>query len=212
MNARHVLVVAALVASSAAQAVTIFSTDFNSEVPGLGLNPGTKAPTGFTIVPDGNGMLGSVDIIDNSALNTAVGNGFFIDLDGTTQRAGILSTTLNLTGGTTYVASFQLAGNNRSPYDDSVVVNFGSTTQQGPYILLPANTPFTTYTLSFTPATTGAYTLSFLNNSLTSDNMGALLDNVSVSTAAVPEPESLALMLAGLASVAWVARRRAPRG
>lgn len=34
------------------------------------------------------------------------------------------------------------------------------------------------------------------------------IDNVILSTAAVPEPETYALLLAGLGVLAWVARRR----
>jgi hypothetical protein len=37
------------------------------------------------------------------------------------------------------------------------------------------------------------------------DNFGALLDNVSVS--AIPEPESYAMLLAGLSLIGFMARR-----
>ena len=43
----------------------------------------------------------------------------------------------------------------------------------------------------------------------TSDSYGGSLDGVSL-TAAVPEPETYALMLAGLATVGFIARRRRP--
>ena len=37
---------------------------------------------------------------------------------------------------------------------------------------------------------------------------GKLYDNLSISTAAVPEPESYAMMLAGLSLMSVIARRR----
>ena len=42
----------------------------------------------------------------------------------------------------------------------------------------------------------------------TSNNTPALRD---IAVAAVPEPETYAMMLAGLLGIGWVARRRSPR-
>lgn len=55
-------------------------------------------------------------------------------------------------------------------------------------------------------ATSASSTLTFSALG-TSDRLGTSLDQVSL-TAAVPEPSSYALMLAGLAAMGWVARRR----
>ena len=64
------------------------------------------------------------------------------------------------------------------------------------------------YTTDFT-ASSGSTTLTF--NALgPDDGFGASLDNVSV-VVAVPEPGTYALMLAGLAGIAFVARRRTRR-
>lgn len=62
-------------------------------------------------------------------------------------------------------------------------------------------------------ATSTSTTLAFFGraNGVLSNNAGIGLDNVSVTqiTSAVPEPETYALMLAGLGAVGLVARRRA---
>jgi hypothetical protein len=58
--------------------------------------------------------------------------------------------------------------------------------------------------LSFTPTATGSYGFSFYNHG--GDNQGAILDQVTIT--AVPEPETYAMLLAGLAAVGFAARRR----
>jgi len=58
-------------------------------------------------------------------------------------------------------------------------------------------------TLNFTPAGDALYQFGFQDNS--SDNVGALLDNVSIS--AVPEPETYAMLLVGLGLIGFSGRR-----
>jgi hypothetical protein len=62
--------------------------------------------------------------------------------------------------------------------------------------------------LNFTPSSDGSYSFSYQNAG--GDNFGALLDNVSVS--AVPEPETYAMLLAGLGFVGFMARRKRRSG
>lgn len=64
-----------------------------------------------------------------------------------------------------------------------------------------------TYDLTSVLATGGDYTLRFA----TASNVGSMVmgvDNVSLQVAAVPEPESYAMLLAGLGMIGAVARRR----
>jgi hypothetical protein len=71
---------------------------------------------------------------------------------------------------------------------------------------LPKNAGWTHYSLVFTPLLSGTRYVRF--STWSNDNQGMLLDNVSVTTAAVPEPETYAMMLAGLGIVGLMARRR----
>ena len=188
--------VAAMAFGVSAQAVPIFADNFDADATGL-----NQAPTGWTV------SSGTVDVVGNGVDDRVPGNGVYIDLDGTTSLAGLLtSPSLNLTAGLTYTATFDLAGSQLGSTETGVVT-FGS--QSLNYSLASA-APFTTFSLSFTPSTSGAYALSFHNDG--GDDVGALLDNVVVNqvTVPVPEPETYALLLAGLAVLGAVSWRRRP--
>ena len=186
---------AALAFGVSAQAAPIFSDDFNANPLGLNI-----APAGWTVAS------GTVDLIGNGFFDFLPGNGVYVDLDGSTSKAGLLtSPTLNLTGGMTYTATFDLAGSHRGSTETGTVT-FGSATLS---YSVASGDGFAATSLSFTPTTSGAYTLSFQNAG--GDNVGALLDNVAVNpavTGLVPEPQTYALMLAGLAAVGMLSRRR----
>lgn len=186
----------ALALGGAAQAqVIIFSDDFNSNASGL-----NTTPVGWSVSG------GTVDIIgEGTGYNYfPPGHGLYIDLDGSTGSAGLMSQGFSLMAGTTYVASFELAGNQRQAGDDTVSVNFGGASGNW---TLGQSDGWTPLSLSFTPVSSGSYYLSFKNNG--GDNVGALLDNVVIT--AVPEPESWALMLAGLGLLVASGRRRLSR-
>ena len=191
MRALRTLAIAGLLASGLAQAAPIFNDDFDAN--GLGLN---EVPAGWTVSG------GTVDIIGSPSFHVLIpGSGRYIDLDGSTGSAGLLSTSFSLAAGTTYLAEFDLAGNHRYSTAESVTVNFGTASLTAS---LPIETGWTAYTLYFTPSASGSYSLSFQNAG--GDNIGMLLDNVSI--AAVPEPGTLAMLLAGLGMIGLIARRR----
>lgn len=195
MESRHVLAAILLSAAGTANAVTIFSDNFNTDA--LALNA-TTFVGGWTV------SAGTVDLIGPGLYDLMPGNGRYVDLDGSSGDAGVFDKLLALTGGVTYSASFQLAGSQRG--DTNVVdVAFGTTLNT--YTLASAD-PLGTFTLIFTPVTSGSFALTFANRG--GDNVGALLDNVAVNTA-IPEPSSYALMLAGLAGMGAIARRRDKR-
>jgi len=178
--------------ATAAQAAPIFSDNFNADVQGLNT---TTFLGGWTV------SNGTVDTIGTGFFELLPGNGNYIDLDGSSYQAGTFSNSVVLTGGTTYVLSFQLAGNHRGYGPDVVDVTFGSST--GSHTMYSGD-PLTSFSLSFTPGVSGPASFSFHNHG--GDNVGAILDNVSI--AAVPEPETYAMLLAGLAALGMAARRR----
>lgn len=184
---------AALGFCAASHALPVLADNFDADA--LQLNQ-TTFLGGWTVTD------GTVDLIGAPNFYDLIpGNGRYVDLDGSSNDAGVFTKVLNLTGGVTYQASFDLAGNQRGGADDIVDVAFGAT---GATYTFASADPLSGYLLAFTPGTTGSYSLSFANRG--GDNYGALLDNVSVS--AVPEPGTLALAMGGLLAVGFIARRR----
>ena len=174
-------------------AAPIFSDNFDSYAANQ-LNWNPPASSGWTVSD------GTVDLVGAGGTDLIPGNGRYVDLDGSTSNSGLFSNHVDLVGGTTYTLSFDLGGSHRGS-TETVNVNFGSTAAS--YTLNSAD-PFSTVTLNFTPGSNSSYDISYQN--LGGDNVGALLDNVSVS--AVPEPETYAMLLAGLGLMGFIARRR----
>lgn len=181
-----------------AHATVLYSDSFDADALKLGTSGSAAVPSGWTVAG------GTVDIIGaGGGFDFLPGNGHYIDLDGSSGAAGTLSKTFNVVAGTYYV-TFELAGNHRNGDDESTTVTFGQAGHLVADIYTPSeNAGFTTYTLSVT-TTGGPLRLSFHDAS--ADNVGALLDNITVG--AVPEPESLPLMAAGLLTLGFIARRR----
>ena len=196
MILRTLAFTAALLGASAAHAGTIFYDDFNND---YAVDNKTDFLQGWSI------PIGTVDVTAPGWYPQVSNSGNFVDLDGTSYVGGLFMNSVYVAAGTTYELRFDLAGNQRQWGADTVVVAFGSTSQ---VFEVQDYQPLTTLSLFYTPQLDGYATFSFHN--LGGDLRGALLDNVSVSDAvsAVPEPETYAMLLAGLATVGGMARRR----
>ena len=177
----------------------VFTENFNGfKADQLKWNP--AGANGWVVGPTAND---TVDLIgQGGSFDLLPGNGRYVDLDGSTNSSGVLRNFVDLIAGTQYTLSFWLAGNQRVDQGtESVNVHFGGVNQTFNLSYLD---PFKTFSLIYTPTVTNTYSFGFTTNS--NDNVGALLDNVSVT--AVPEPETYALMLAGFGLIGFSARRR----
>ena len=78
---------------------------------------------------------------------------------------------------------------------------------------LPGNTPFTSRLVSFTALNAGSARIFFTDTNPTGDNIGPMLDNVrlEISSGAVPEPATWAMMIAGFGLVGASMRRKATK-
>ena len=206
-------VVVALFAAASASASPvnlITNGDFESVAPGYTFS------SGFHVVNSGSSAIGgwtvgasSVDLIRN-AYNAI--NGYSIDMLGT-PGPGFLSQSFNVVAGQTYHLAFDMARNANGPAGQGVAVQFGGVAQNFYSTAAASNTLYSN-TLSFTAASTGLATLSFASAAKAGtpfDNYsGAVIDNVSVM-AAVPEPETYAMLLAGLGLMGFLRRRKAAK-
>jgi choice-of-anchor C domain-containing protein len=196
--------IAALFATGAASAATnlIKNGDFESHptlsVPDGGylkVSAGSGGITDWTVGGD------SIDLILNSYGSIGV-NSTSVDMLGT-PGPGILSQSFDYAANTTYTLSFDVS---RNPNGSYTALNVNVNGIDNLYV--GTSTP-TTYTFNFTTgATAGSQLLTF--SSVGGDRYsGAVLDNVKL-TAAVPEPETYAMLLGGLALVGFAARRKKP--
>jgi hypothetical protein len=182
-----------------ASATTVLVDNFDLDAPPVLNWPGDAVFTS-------TGAPGSVDLIGSPPpfFDLQPGNGYYVDLDGSTggghDPAGQLTST-GIFGPGTYTLQFLLAGNLRGAPDQSTTVNLGDFSAT----LTPSST--TAFTLqSFTFTTTVAGNLVFTEHG-PSDQQGNLLDNVLLSTG-VPEPATWAMMLLGFGGLGGLLRVR----
>lgn len=148
---------------------------------------------------------GTVDLIGvGSPYDFLPGNGLYVDLDGSTWNAGIMSTktTFTFEAGKQYMLAFDLAGNRRGYPDDTVEIDIGVGTLLSDTITLSSSDPFTQYVYYFTGDGSSG---KLIIENLGGDNVGALLDDVLLTV--VPLPSAAGLATLGLLAVAGTRRR-----
>lgn len=195
-------------AAAAPAYAVVYSTDFSSISSSSGGTPqGDGSIWGVTSFSTGSpaatwsSSVGNFDYLKsgNSGYSCVGGSGGCIELGGSyTSPPSKVDFTLNLAPGN-YAIAFDYNRQKYGPSGFELMID-GVTVES--FEVLAADNIWRTHTEAFTTSG-GAVTFSFVTGSL-NQNVGTLIDNVTV----VPEPETYALMLAGLGLVGFMARRR----
>ena len=130
---------------------------------------------------------GSVDLIANGYFSGSCPGGSCVNLHGSSNLAGILTSKQMFDPGN-YIVQFELSDNPSSSSKDAVEVTLGNRI----FFESPASTTgFITFSIPMT--ITSPAPLTFRN--ISGDNIGAILDNVQVSS--VPIPAAIWLLGSG---------------
>ena len=137
-------------------------------------------------------------------ITCAGGNGKCVDLDGSTGNAGILASSLLSLAAGSYTFSFDISGNQRNHSSDSMTMSLGGFLTQS--FNLAASDPWATKIYNFTVASATSNYILF--NHVGGDNVGIMLDNVSLTRASeVPEPSAMFLFGLGLLGLGFARRK-----
>ena len=187
-----------------AQAAVVFSDDFSSDAP---QQIGANTLNNFDVS-------GTVDVVGsgNFGITCAGGSGFCIDIDGTPGPGGLtVNQTFAYSLGDIVTLSYMVSGNQRGGAADSFnafLSGNGVSTAQG--LALSPFTGFQNQMLTFTATSNGFATFGF--SSTSADNVGPILDNVSLDISsgmgAVPEPSTWLTMLLGFGLMGGFMRSR----
>jgi hypothetical protein len=151
-------------------ATVVFLSHFDDENGGDGaLN--------WTDFEEWNVIDGCVDLHGNGFVDVWPNNGVYVDLDGTCQQGGTMETKEEFAFEPgDYMLEFWLAGNNRIPAPDTVLVRLGTLHEEE--IVMERDDPFEHFQREFTVASATSARLLFQNYG--GDDQGALLDLVRI--------------------------------
>jgi hypothetical protein len=191
-----------LVGATEANAGVVFSDNFNSYSPQLDWVP----PANWTAPGPG-----TVDLIGaGTPFDFYPGNGFYVDMDGSNGLPGTLQTIQSFGPGA-YTLTFDLGGNARGDVNKTTVITLGNFTAS---LTLASGAPLQLQIFSFT--TTGGQ-LAFSDLPGGNQNIGNILDNVTLSTnivtgPGVPEASTWAMTLVGFAGLGFAGYRASRKG
>ncbi len=182
----------------------------NAQVQNLVVNGGFEATTQangtwniYSNLPGWTGGAGGIEL-RNNVVGTAFEGSNFIELD-TTGNSSI-SQLINTTAGGQYVLSFAYSPRPGVSAASNPIEALWNGNSLGIFTAAGgAQNNWSTY--SFNVTGNGGPTSLLFRAVGPSDSLGGSLDNVSLVTA-VPEPETYAMMLAGLAGLGFMARRK----
>jgi hypothetical protein len=188
-----------------AAAAFLLQDDFNGENGGSSLL-NYNALSNWTV------SKGTIDLIGNGSWDFYPGNGLYLDMDGTGIDSGGITSRTNFALGTgTYTLSFMLGGSQRWDGTNTVRVALGSVFSED--FTLASNAMLQTFTRTIIVGTAGLGRLSFTQLNAR-DNMGLILDNVSLASnggADVSEPATLLLIAGALFIFAGLRRNYGTR-
>lgn len=188
------------ICAGSSKAAFVFFDNFNSYTQGLNW----VAEGGWA------NSAGTVDLIGDGGAYPLLpaGNGNYLDMDGSTADAGMVTYAgINLAPGD-YVLYFDVAGNQRGGADDSMNVMVSSGLINATVSGISSGLPLTTLSIPFTVSSATIVSLSF--EGVGRDNVGNLLDNVGIDdgTNVIPAPGAILLGSLGVGIVGWLRRRR----
>ena len=198
----------AIASANAGVMTNLLSENFDDEATTFGTQ------LNFTNFSDFVVSTGSVDLIaPGNPYGISCVSGGCIDLDGSTRGSTpasviVSSAIMSFTAGQTYTLSFDYSGNQRGGAADSFEVTIGNLFSQTFTNIGPDN-PFSNFTVSFLVVSDTMASLSFSELGR-ADNIGVILDNISLSTdmSAVPLPAALPLFGGAMVAGAALRRRR----
>jgi hypothetical protein len=216
-----------------AGAVTVFTENFDGQTPSLSATLDQFSVTGSVDV------VAPVNIFGITVSAPASGN--VLDIDGT-GAAGLITSipSFAFNAGDMVTLAFVLGGSQRGDVGDTFTTSFlfanntaysnvsgtglysglsgsGSGSDLLKSLFVSGTTPFTLSSISFLAQSAGSLRFGF--SSPSQDNIGPLLDNISLQVtpptvrafSSNPEPATWATMLLGFLLIGWVMRKRRPR-